>query len=773
MYEEIPVEMRAFRQWVLWRLEDRGGGKPTKVPYCVLTNRPASVSTPSDWTTFDEVVSVCQSSNHFSGIGFVLTKDDPYCFIDLDSCKECDYSLQSEIYNSFETYAERSPSGSGLHLICKASVPSGKRKRSVELYSSARYMTMTGDVFEKRKNIEYYQSLASLLWERMGGVAVPGIGPASVTIDDRSLLVVASEAKNGSKFKDLFDGHWQQFYRSQSEADLALMNMIAFYTQDRDQVKRIFMSSALGAREKAQRHDYINGMIERSFDQLLPTVDVELLANQTRMIIASEPGSNGMVPKRPPIYVAPREYKRTPRSSLYTYPSGMVGEIAQFVFDSSVRPVPESALAASIGLMSGICGKGYNVSGTGLNQYILLLAKTGIGKEGISTGIEKLVECVKFQIPTIYDFVGPGDFASGQGLVKYLSDSSSCFVSVLGEIGLRLQQMSSPFAPANEKVLKRILLDLYNKSGRGQALRPTVYSDKVKNTSIVNSPAFSLVGEGTPESFYRGIDETMISDGLLPRFLILEYTGLRPKMNRNHVDVMPTLALQESLAGLVVSCQSLMAGGNIIDVKFDTEGDTYLKSLDDECDDLINSSDDEVKRQLWNRCHLKTLKLAAIVAVGINPYDPIITLEVTKWAEAIVKMDIENIMARFDSGRVGIQDASEADQIDLLKRAIFDYLTKSFDKLEGYGAKKELYDAKVISYSFLHSKITMHACFRKDRIGRTNALKRTVQTILECGDIVEIDKFVLGRYGYSGRGFMLKNQEMLGEVRDTMFGETS
>jgi primase-polymerase (primpol)-like protein len=31
----IPDALKAREQWLVWKLEDRGGPKPTKTPYCV------------------------------------------------------------------------------------------------------------------------------------------------------------------------------------------------------------------------------------------------------------------------------------------------------------------------------------------------------------------------------------------------------------------------------------------------------------------------------------------------------------------------------------------------------------------------------------------------------------------------------------------------------------------------------------------------------------------------------------------------------------------
>ena len=76
---QIPTELSNANQWVVWRYETRNG-KPTKVPYAIQGHK-ASVTDPSTWSTFQEVLA---AAPQFSGIGFVLTKEDPFTFVDLD-----------------------------------------------------------------------------------------------------------------------------------------------------------------------------------------------------------------------------------------------------------------------------------------------------------------------------------------------------------------------------------------------------------------------------------------------------------------------------------------------------------------------------------------------------------------------------------------------------------------------------------------------------------------------------------------------------------------
>ena len=111
------------------------------------------------------------------------------------------------------------------------------------------------------------------------------------------------------------------------------------------------------------------------------------------------------------------------------FPPGLVGEIAEFVYNAAPRPVALIALAAGIAYMAGICGRAYNVKNTGLNQYILVAAATGVNKDAIASGLSKLNFAVKASVPGITSFQGPGDFTSSTAVIRALH-KQSCFLSI-------------------------------------------------------------------------------------------------------------------------------------------------------------------------------------------------------------------------------------------------------------------------------------------------------------------------------------------------------
>lgn len=824
----IPDEMKFYRQWVVWRMEDHGGAKPTKVPYCPQWGTRAAVDNPGTWGSFEDAaqrgpflereivvkatgfdaegrrIFPSPSETGVHGIGFVLTKDDPYAFIDLDDTKGNADQLarQQRIFTEFQSYSERSPSGSGLHVIVKGSVDRGRKRDNIEVYSSLRYMTMTGDVYRDTPITEQ-QELLTLLWSQMGGAAqIHQYGQNAEQKEEDAVIVgKALSALNGDKFARLMNGDIDTDHGGDhSAADQAFVDIVAFYTQNREQIERIWMGCALGAREKTQkRKDYRTWTINLAFDRQLPPVDVDGLrvaldnmiaeANNPEMQFAlpgfvningeavyaeagngAAEGSNAAptLEALPGRSAAQARHDVTGAESAVNAPStiilppGLVGEVAQFIYEAAPRPVVEIALAGAIGFCSGIVGRAFNISGTGLNLYTLLLAPTGTGKEAISHGISKLVTTVRATVPTIGDFVGPGEIRSDAALIKWLS-RNACIYSIVGEFGMRLKQMSAPNANSNEIGVRRVLMDLFNKSGHGNILNPMAYSDKDKNTPAVNSPSLSIIGETTPERFYEAIDEAMIADGLLPRFLTIEYRGRRPELNEHSAHAVPSYALIDMCQAITVHCLEVMAKGSVVNVALDPGADRIMRDFNRYCDNMINGPNArEVTRMMWNRAHIKALKLAAVVGVGMQPYHATIDAAVAQWSTDLIVRDVMNIIDRFEAGTIGggAFGVNEIAQIRDMKRVVRDFLASDVTLAVKYGIPQTMHSMGIVTGNALNKRLSAMASFRTDRIGPTNAIKRAIQNLLDADELREIPKTQMNQmFGTTAKAYAISRPE--------------
>jgi hypothetical protein len=779
-FNAVPEELRLLPNWVLWKYEPRDKGKPTKMPYQANGSKAMSNKC-ATWSTFQVVFSVLQSGG-YDGLGFMFS-GTPYTGIDLDDPRyrhdpetgenienpdfSVDRAAQLRVYSQFDSYSERSPSGLGCHIIVKGKTPKGKRKASIEVYPDGRFFTMTGDVCRDMPIAECSIGLMDL-YQQMGGDAnpTPDVDAPSI-ISDKDLLNLAL-AHNTKTFEPLHNGDFSS-YHSQSEGDQAYMNIIAYYTDSREQCDRIFRNSKLMRDKVVKNKKYLPNTIKKAFDQKV-VIDFSSMDDAWSKIKAGSPSgkagdfessingsiplpaANGSVAQR----LEPSAHNglvagSSPAASTIPYPPGLMGEIARFIYNAAQKPVQEIAIAGAIGLMAGICGKAYNISDTGLNYYLLLIAGTGKGKEAISSGISKLISAVNeanLGVAIASEFIGPSSIASKQGLHKYLVKTSPCFVSIIGEFGLTLKAMSGNNATSHQLELQASMLDLYHKSGATDSYGGSAYSDQDKNAITIHAPAFSLLGESTPESFYSALDEQMINSGLLPRFTIIEYNGERVRSNKNKI-TRPDIPLVTALGNLVSNIKNLMTTKRVIDVQFDNEAQALSDKIDRYSDDMINNTDKQFVHQLWNRAHIKAIRLAALVAVGINQVSPIITTDILNWSMALVDNDIRALSSKFENGEIGA-NSEEIKQIKEIVRICREYQSREYDYVKKYSAVESLHKSNIINNSYFTLRLHRNAVFKNDKMGSERALKRSVQIMIDNGSLVLMRPNELAGHKFSG-----------------------
>lgn len=763
-YNNIPIELQRRNSWCVWRYEADDNGKPTKVPYHPLKHKKSSSTDPATWCSFIDACNAVVVAKYYDGIGYYFSPQDEYTGIDLDDPYQTkpDGSLvypnpemivdnHRYIMNVFDSYQELSPSGKGVHIIIKGNVPHGRRRSAVEVYSSARYFTFTGNVI-KHSIIKDYNEPLQALWASMAAPKEQGTGYAPLQVgenhSDAEIVDMASRATNGDKFDALWTADaskLSEWYPSQSgnafdwsRADLALMDILAYFTQNRNQIVRLFKSSALGKRKKAERDNYINYMMNKVFDMMLPPVDFSAITEEfekakARQIAAvhnptasvgalntpavanatpvgheggkAQPGAGtGVHAAVTPAPDVPHIDGYSSNTFLSHPPTTFLNQIASFIYNSAPRPLWEVALVGAIGMFAGIVGRQYNISGTGLNHYIMLIAHSGKGKEAIATGTSRLMNAVADSPNALaMQHVGPADIASGQALLKFMSANGSKSVfSVTGEFGIKLKQITDDRANGAEIMLRKVLLDLYGKSGAGQSILPTIYSDAKNNTEKVNSPCFTLVGESTPELFYESLDESAVRSGLLPRFTIVEYNGDRARFNPDHHLVPIPPGLIEQLNNLIMTVGEMANTGRVVNIEVDDEANAQLTSLNDYAEWQYARSHNDATRELWNRFHLKIMKLAGVLAVSQNYMMPVVTRFMVDWAASLILTDTHRLLGKFMRGEMGANNEDILKE-QIIKQALVNYFNK--DNHDVAAEERPYHSAKLIRRSYLQSRV--------------------------------------------------------------------
>lgn len=259
MYENIPSELKRLKNWVCWSAvpDDKRAGKIKKLPVNPYTGGGAQSNNPDTWSDFDTALN---ASAQFTGIGFMFGGCD-YFGVDIDGVQDDvrefidgGGGIVSEFVNALQSYTELSQSGNGIHIICKGTLPKrGRRKGNVEMYEDGRFFVMTGNSISHYAEIADCTERIKPLHEKYigGGKTEPSrnfvqsiaqIGaPSSVS----EILEAARNAKNGATFSALYSGDFSG-YTSQSEADMALCNMLAFWTRcDAELMDAMFRQSGL------------------------------------------------------------------------------------------------------------------------------------------------------------------------------------------------------------------------------------------------------------------------------------------------------------------------------------------------------------------------------------------------------------------------------------------------------------------------------------------------------------------------------------------------
>lgn len=238
-FDSIPNELKKLKQWVCW-----SGDKLPKNP---RTGGNAQSNNRETWGTYSEAINALQTFG-FDGIGFMFAGD--YFGVDLDKCLD-NQDFVDEFVETLQSYTEISRSGQGIHIICKGTFPDGARRRGgVEMYCSGRYFIMTGNLYNPAyTTIKDCTETIKILHSKYLYTETPKIAPkisTPIDLSDQDIIDKARNCKTGTLFQLLWSGQWQGLYSSQSEADLALCNILAFWTQ-RDEYKmdRLFRNSGL------------------------------------------------------------------------------------------------------------------------------------------------------------------------------------------------------------------------------------------------------------------------------------------------------------------------------------------------------------------------------------------------------------------------------------------------------------------------------------------------------------------------------------------------
>lgn len=778
----IPTELLQNDCWLL--------ANKKKVPHTLSKGGvwvAASVTDPALRMDYETVAASCEGFNDGARLtsdmclpGFVLSDDTAYAVIDIDvkDASNCDnpskYSKKEfleyahAIIDRLDSYTEYSRSGIGYHIWVKVPAAMADRakwpnvkKNGIEIYFRDRFIVTTGNHVEgtpleivdaTEKVSALLRKLAPEKFVERPHVAVFG-GDNEPELSDDDVLDALEGCKNSELYMSLMDGVWKGRYGSQSEADMALLEGIYFFSKNREQTVRIFMTSGMADRDKAMNGNYVMRTLNKVInekciddainDDTISKITAPVLLNDDRRekmvapasiddpakievcgqiidmsskvteadivsaVLAVAANSRNLVGTINSVVSAwrdfnaktSRKYAPTDFSSVgaiewlsdedhdrifkigtgetvdLPHPPGVLGEISRWIERDSYKPTKEGAIAAAIAYVSGIVGKAWKIEDrTGLNNYVVLLGKSAVGKSTAINSVNtfhRAVTSVAPQADRMFGKIAPG---SDIGFLRVLEEIDSLTIRY-NEFG-KMMAIASSGKPSPQKSVIDELLRLYDASEVGSIVNSIMYSKKENNITIPGDVAVSIIGDGVSSDYYRSLSGAMASDGLLSRLLVIEYTGHRQYSNRSK-RVAPPSHMVNIIADIASNAVHNNAAGNYVNVIFSANAKMLLEKIEDATDDDINYRIPDKRSFVATRKAIKISKLAAILAVLDNHNEPKIEIEHIKWAADVVNQCMARELWWIDQGIV-VGASDNIDIENLYMRRIIDFLKEPY-----------------------------------------------------------------------------------------------
>jgi len=521
-FAAIPDELKERPQWVLWQAKwQPDKGKYDKPPINARTGGNAQSNNPATWAPFPVATAAFeQGAGKYAGVGYVPSDEDPYTGIDLDDCITEAGKVASWAASwiaLLDSYTERSPSGRGLRVFTRAVLPvTGGKRGPVEMYRTLHYLTVTGrhlpgtpaTINARQESVEAMYRAVFTPASAKAEATPPSFARAEgLPSDDTDLLALAFQAKNGEKIRALYAGNWQAEYTSQSEADLALCALLAFYTgPDPARLDRLFRTSGL-YRDKWDDVHFSGGEThgQRCVHKALAGCAEFYRPPGERAAGKEARGSMGGS-------AAERDWPEPLAEAAY---QGLAGAFVRAV-EPHTESDPVAVLAQVLVCFGNVIGRGaffkVGASHHRGNLFACLVGRTGGGRKGSSW--DETAALFAAVAPDWTEGRIKSGVSSGEGFIYAVRDGREP-----GDDDKRMLAVETEFS----NVLRAMERDGNTISARirnawdGTALETLVKRDPLKATDA----HISIIGHITPEELRRYLTRTETDNGFANRFLWL------------------------------------------------------------------------------------------------------------------------------------------------------------------------------------------------------------------------------------------------------------
>ena len=646
--DRIPYSLAQIDQWVLWKAEPRPGGGMNKIPY-QPNGRKASSTDPHAWSDFATVCAALDESDDYAGIGFVVTANDGLACLDFDHVRNAETgAISPDILHAIcqlGTYAEISPSGTGIRIIGRATLTRAISGKTLQGWSAGRYVTITGNRIDDAP-----ADIGDIDPERLADVIAqfaPDVTPAEPTaaagrpLDPRQVLEIRQALgyldpdadydtwiKIGMALHDTAApnafGLWNEWSMGGPKYDARVIRAkwASFGGHDGISLPTVF---AL-----AQQRGWVNPA----------STAAASFAAHARMHTPVETPSA-------PVYRASAA-SSFPQHLIDQAP-GVIGELLQWGLRTAHKPQPQLALQAAIAIATTVMGRRYR---TNHNNWPVLwflgIALSASGKEHGKTMVEEALAAAR-----LGHLIAGSGYTSPGAVFSTLLDKPS-HISIIDEYG---KLVESSQANGNQGKADAITMAMEAFGRAHGALRPANYSlmaltkeqRAALSNRIVYKPALQMLAMTTPSTFYGSLTRQWISDGFLGRMLICESpVGRQPSrypptetVATSCVDWLQTVSLLTATPPQGANMSTVETGSELeptpVELRFTGDASAHLRAFER---DVIASTNRVAKYGLdvlYGRTVEKAMRLAMPISLADNPNARSISISHVQYAIEFVQ----------------------------------------------------------------------------------------------------------------------------------------
>jgi len=359
-----------------------------------------------------------------------------------------------------------------------------------------------------------------------------------------------------------------------------------------------------------------------------------------------------------------RDVEKHQSELMGVYPAGLVGDIAKHCME--ISPVPNRPFALMAGLLtiSLLSRNRYIVPpfGTRLNLYVAAVGETGSGKDDPPQMVGRLAS-----IAGADDCTTDG-VASGVALQRSLSElpDHSLFYWQ-DEVWEMLQSADAFKGSVHKKELTSVLMTLYGRSK--SAYKGRKYADSKQNIESISHPYVVFGGATTPARFMDALSQKYVADGFLNRLIVFQSKGV-PEMLPPQANSLPA-GMKQRLIDLYnpryESARAMPESMASIEVDRESGVDRTLSEFNQDCRKMLSNPN---LGALWTRGFENAVKVAGILAVGVDHDKPVVTMEQANWAIRLVRHCIQSFSLKLESQMSeSVFDSYCKKALDLIKHA--------------------------------------------------------------------------------------------------------